>query len=209
MANTKLSALPDASLNDTDHIYINDGGTSAKATIAQLRAALNPKGFIMLDIAALRAVATDDIDVDANHGGILTNDTTPELRRTSTSTDKSLLIEWIAANVDEVTWGNVPMPPDLNEAVDVTIHLLAKMNAGGDTPTIDVQVFDAIGDVEMGGATAALSSTLAELTVTITNTDISGNPLGFFNISLIPGAHATQLVQLYGAWIEYSRKLAT
>ena len=209
MADTKLSALADAALNDTDHVYINDGGTSKKATIAQLRAALNPKGFIMLDIGALREVVTDDIPLDAAHGGLLTNDSTPELKRVATSTDKALKVERIGGNVDEVTWGNVPMPPDLDEAVDVAIHLLAKMSAAGDTPTVDVQVFDAIGDTEMGGVTAALSSTLAELTVTIANANISGNPLGFFNISLIPGTHATQLVELYGAWIEYSRKLAT
>ncbi len=208
MVDTKLSALTTASLNDTDEVYINDGGVSKKATVAELRTALNPKGFIMLDIASLREVVTNDIPLDAANGGLLTNDSTPELKRVNLATDKALKVEWIGGNVDEVTWGNRPMPPDLDETVDVTIHLLAKMNAGGDTPTIDVQVFDGIGDTEMGGATAALSSTLAELIVTIANADITGNPLGFFNISLIPGAHATQLVELYGAWIEYTRKLA-
>lgn len=37
---TKLSALADASLNDTDQLYINDGGASRKCTVAQLRTAL-------------------------------------------------------------------------------------------------------------------------------------------------------------------------
>ncbi len=210
MVDTKLSALASATLNDTDTLYIEDGGTSKKATVAALRTALNPKGFIMLDMADLREVLSDEIGVTADtpEGGYLSSDSTPRLKRVSTSTDKALKVEWVGGNVDEVTWGNKPMPPDLDETVDVTIHLLAKMDAGGDTPTIDVQVFDGIGDTEMGGPTAALSSTLAELTVTLANADITGNPLGFFNISLIPGAHATQLVELYGAWIEYTRKLA-
>ena len=208
-ADTKLSALPSATLTEADELYVNDGGTSTKATVAELRTAIVPTGFILLDITSLREIASNEIDVDANHGGILTSDSTPRLKRANTSTDKALKVEWVGGNVDEVQFPAVPMPPDLDEAVDVTVHLLARMNAAGDTPTIDVQVFDAIGDTEMGGATAALSSTLAELTVTIGNADISGGPLGFFNISLVPGAHATQLIELYGAWIEYTRKLAS
>ena len=207
MADTKLSALGSATLTDADEFYVNDGGTSTKCTLAELRTALGVDiGFIMLDLAALRAVATNDIDTSANHGGILTNDTTPELKRVNVATDKALKVEWIGANVDEVTWGNVPMPPDLDETVDVTIHLVAKMSAAGDVPTIDIQVFDGIGDTEMGGATAALSSSLAEVSVTIANANITGHPLGWFNISLVPGAHTTQLIELYAAWIEYTRK---
>ncbi len=208
-ADTKLSALGSATLTEADELYINDGGVSRKATIAELRSAIIPTGFIILDITSLREIATDEIDVDANHGGILTLDSTPRLKRVTTSTDKALKVEWVGGNVDEVQFASVPMPPDLNASVNVTIHLLARMNAAGDTPTIDVQVFDGIGDTEMGGATAALSSTLAELTVTIANANISGNPTGFFSISLVPGAHATQLIELYGAWIEYTRKLAS
>ncbi len=166
-------------------------------------------GYIPLDISSLREILSDEIGVTADtpEGGYLSSDSTPRLKRVSTSTDKALKIEWVGGNVDEVQFSPVSMPPDLDPGVDVTIHLLAKMDAGGDTPTIDVQVFDAIGDTEMGGATAALSSTLAELIVTIANADISGGPLGFFNISLIPGAHATQLIELYAAWIEYTKKL--
>jgi len=61
----------------------------------------------------------------------------------------------------------------------------------------------------MGGATAALADAISELTVTIANANISGNPTGFFNIQLVPGAHGTDAIYLYSAWMEYSRKLAT
>ncbi len=206
MADTKLSALGTGTPTDADHFYINDGGTSAKVTLAAMRTFLVGKGKLPLDITSLREIVTDEIAVDANHGGLLTSDSTPVLKRVSTSTDKALKVEWAGGNVDEVQFPTVFMPPDLDETVDVTIHLLAKMSAAGDTPTIDVQVFDGIGDTEMGGATAALSDTLAELSVTIANANISGHPTGFFNIALIPGTHATQLVELYAAWIEYVRK---
>ncbi len=162
--------------------------------------------FHNLSIMSLREIASDEIDVDANHGGILTSDSTPRLKRVSTSTDKALKVEWIGGNVDEVQFDPWLMPADLDSDENLIIHLIAKMDAGGDTPTIDVQVFDGIGDTEMGGATAALSSTLADLTVTITAANLSGSPLGFLNISLIPGTHATQLVELYAAKIEYIRK---
>ncbi len=77
------------------------------------------------------------------------------------------------------------------------------------SPTIDVQVWDGIGDVEMGGVTGALADAITEVTVTIANANISGNPTGFFNIQLVPGTHATDGIYLYSAWIEYTRKLAT
>ncbi|MFQ6029149.1 MAG: hypothetical protein ACE5Q6_16845, partial [Dehalococcoidia bacterium] len=108
--------------------------------------------------------------------------------------------------VDEAQFPPVPMPPELDENRDVTVHLLARMTGATDTPTIDVQVFDAIGDTEMGGDTPALSDILQELTVTLASADISGNPLGFLNISLIPGAHATDALDPFAAWIEYGLK---
>lgn len=209
MTDAKLSALPTATLGDTDEIYVNDGGTSKKATISELRTALNPKGFIMLDIAVLREIATNDIQNLAAHGGLLSSDSVPILKRSDGATDKSLRIEWALGVTDEVTWGNIPMPPDLDETVDVTIHLVAEMSGASDTPVIDIQVYDGVGDSEMGGNSDALADAISEVTVTIANANISGNPAGFFNISLVPAAHGTDAIYLYSAWIEYTRKLAT
>ena len=163
-------------------------------------------GFIPLDITSLREIAANDIQALLVHGGILASDSAPTLLRINTATDKGLRVRWAATVIDEVQFPTLPMPPDLDENRDVTVHLLARMTGTTDTPTIDVQVFDAIGDTEMGGATGALSDTLQELTVTLANADISGNPLGFLNIALIPGAHGTDALDLFAAWIEYGRK---
>jgi hypothetical protein len=167
-------------------------------------------GTIPLDLGSLREISSNDIPNTAASpsGGVLTSDTTPAYGRLNGATDKALRVNWVLSNVDEVQFPPVIMPPDLDDAQDLTIHLLARMDGATDTPTIDVQVFDAIGDTEMGGATAALSATLAELTVTITAANISGNPLGFLNISLVPGAHGTDEMELFGAWIEYAKKIA-
>ncbi len=166
-------------------------------------------GSIPLDLASARYIDSDDIP-DANStgagdssGGILAVDTTPALERISTSTDKALRVIWVASNVDELQFAPVYMPPDLDATEDLTIHIVAKMSGATDTPTADIQAFDGIGDTEMGGETAALSGSLQELTVTISAADITGHPLGFLNVSVVPGAHGTDVFELYAAWIEY------
>jgi len=169
---------------------------------------LKKTAHLDLPLSGLREIIGNEIPNAAATGGLLASDTTPTYERVSGATDKAIRVNWIGGNVDEVQFPPVPMPHDLDAGADLTIHLLAKMDAGGDTPTIEVEVFDAIGDTEMGGPTAALSSTLAELTVIIVAANISGHPLGFLNISLIPGTHATQAVELYAAWVEYIKVTA-
>lgn len=167
-------------------------------------------GKIPLAITSLREIISNDIGVAADaaargSGGILASDTTPALARVNGATDKALFVNWVAGNVDEVQFPEIPMPPDLDATQDVTVHLLAKMDSTADTPTIDVQAFDGIGDTEMGGATAALSDTLQELTATLLAANISGPPTGFLSVVLVPGTHATDAVELYAAWIEYTK----
>lgn len=166
-------------------------------------------GFIMLDIASLREIISNDIGNAANAtaigaGGMLAQDTTPVLERINDATDKALRVNWASSNSDEVQFGSIPKPPDMDTATDFTIHLLALMAGDTDTPTIDVQVWDGIGDTEMGGVTGALSDALAEVTVTIANANVAAAP-GVLNIGLVPGAHTTDALFLLGAWIEYTR----
>lgn len=165
-------------------------------------------GKLDLSLGSLREIASDDIPNTAATppGGLLTSDTTPAYGRVNGATDKALRVLWVATNSDEVQFPPTFMPPDIDSDQDLTIHLLADMSGATDTPTIDVQVFDGVGDTEMGGATAAVTSTLAELTVTIAAADLSGHPLGFLNIALVPGAHTTDDLRVYGAWVEYARK---
>lgn len=170
-----------------------------------LTANLN-KGFIPLDITSLREIVSDDTTTLANHGGILASDSTPILKRDNGATDKALRVEWAATNVDEVQFPPVPYPHDLDPATDITVHLLAKVSGATDTPVIDVQAWDGVGDTEMGGNTGALSNTLAEVTTTLANANISGPPTGFLNVNLVPAAHGTDAIHLYAAWIEYTKK---
>ena len=168
-------------------------------------------GYMPLSLETLREIASDDIPNEAARGGLLAANSTPIYSRVNGATDKALRVEWESGVVNEVQFPPLYMPPDLDADQDLTIHLVARMTpASVDTPNFDVQVFDGIGDTEMGGTTANLSTTLAELTRTIVAADLTGHPLGFLNITLTPGAHSTAAnsVELYAAWIEYTRKVA-
>jgi hypothetical protein len=178
-------------------------GSILGITYAQLRTDVL-LGFIPLDIASAREIASNDIQNLAAHGGILCLDSTPKLKRVNAATDKALRLEWAASDVTEIQFPPVVMPRDLNPAVDITFHILGNMSGSTDTPTIDVQFYDKVGDTEMGGVSSAFGSSLAEETGTIANANISGAPLGFFNITMIPGAHGTDVLYVYSAWIEYS-----
>lgn len=168
--------------------------------------ALLKTGFIPLDITALRDIASNAIQNLAAHGGLMAADSTPLLARVNGATDKALRVVWAASDSNEAQFPPVPKPPDLDSSQPLTIHLLAAMEAANDTPTIDVQVFDGIGDTEMGGATAAITgTTLTEYSVTVAAANLGAHP-GFLNVSLVPGAHTNDDLYLYAAWIEYTRK---
>lgn len=184
-------------------------GTTALADTAVTAAKLDATlatGYIPLDITSLREIASNDIQALAAHGGLLASDSDPSLARVNGATDKALRVVWdTAADTDEVAFPPVPLPPDFDTGTDFTIHLLAAMSDANDTPTIDVQVFNGVGDTEMGGATGAVTgTTIAEYTVTIANANIAALP-GFINVALVPGAHTNDALYLYAAWIEYAR----
>ena len=172
-------------------------------------------GTIPLDIAALREVVSNDVGISvdaeagagtADGGGYLTKDTTPLLERVNAATDKALRVTWAASDSTEVLFPTVVKPQDLDSAEDLTVHLWAGMAGATDTPTIDIQCFDGVGDTEMGGASGALSDTAGEVSTTIAAANLGASP-GFLNISLVPGAHTTDILWVYAAWIEYKRKV--
>lgn len=202
------------------HVPSPGAGTLGTGTVGATQLAANSvgiseligflkKGTIQLDITALREIASNDIQALAAHGGLLASDSDPSLARVNGATDKALRVIWdTAADTDEVQFPPVALPQDLDSATDVTIHLLMAMAGATDTPTVDVQVFNGVGDTEMGGATAAVTGTTpAEYSVTIANANIGTIP-GVLNIALVPGEHTTDALYLYAAWIEYTRAQA-
>lgn len=164
-------------------------------------------GFIPIPLGSWRLQASDDIPIIAvasGNGGNLGKDTAPLLEHVNAATDQKMRIRWVANGVVPIS-ANFEYPPDLDDTADVVVHLLMNMAGATDTPTVAVAYFEGVGDTNAGGATAALSTTVADKTRTILAADIGAYPKSA-SIELTPGAHANDAMHLYGSWIEYTRK---
>jgi hypothetical protein len=163
-------------------------------------------GFIPLDIGSLRIIAANVIG-NTSEGMLLDGNTAPSFQRVNGATDKALRVIWAASSSVEVQFPPVPKPPDLDGTANLEVHLMVGKDTNTDnTVTVDVQMFDGVGDTEAGNATAAIATAaLTEYSAVIAAADLA-DPPGFLNISLVPGAHTTDAIWLYAAWIEYTRK---
>lgn len=190
-------------------------------TLADLSSALaadllSAQAFIPLDITALRIISGNEVHNLANHGGFLASDSNPALERvTGAGGEDCLRVNWDAEDDEiEVQFPPTPWPPDLNPAANVLVHLMLAREGTTNDCQIDVLAYEnGVGtyaaDVEMGGKTAALTDTkITEVTVTLALADIAGHP-GVLNLALIPDAHSTDDLYLYGGHIEFTRMLRT
>lgn len=163
-------------------------------------------GYIPLPLTSARLIATNDIAAKgAADGGVISLDTDPTLKRVNAATDKQLRLAWAATSVVEVTWGGIAYPPDLDDTAAVTVNLLAGMAGATDTPVISVSFWEGVGDTNAGGDTSALAAAVAQKTVTIAAGDVGAYPK-VFTVGLTPGAHGTDALYVYAAWITYTRK---
>jgi hypothetical protein len=199
--NRKL-LVPSGSVLDLDAatttLALAAGTVGADELTANLK-----KGFIPLDLFSAQIIGSNEIP---DSGNFLDGNTAPEIKRVNAATDKQAFVNWIANGVEEIQFAPFVYPPDLDDASAVEVHLLARMAAGGmDTPVIAVGYFEGIGDTNAGGNTAALSTTLAEVTVTIAAGDVGAHPKTA-TVTLTPAAHANEAIELYAVWIEYTRK---
>lgn len=160
-------------------------------------------GCIQLPLVDWRELAAADIQNAAANGGLLAKDTTPILERVNVGTDPALRLKWAATNVDALTI-SVISPPDLDVSQSVKVKLRARMSGAVDTPTVAVDLREDVGGSNLGGNTGALSSSIATVeracTVTADTTTQKA-----WTITITPGAHGTDLLELYAAWIEYTR----
>lgn len=186
------------------------GGVGVKALTTNLK-----KGFLPIDLLSLREILSNDFadetivstgGSEKASGGILALDgAIGFIKRVNGATDKAARVVLKANTTGEFQFSPIPLPHDLDETADVSVHLMTEMAGATDTPTIDVQAFAGKGDTEMGGATSALSNAIEEKVVTLLAADIPAHP-NFLNIMLVPGAHANDAIHIYAAWLEYTKK---
>jgi len=161
-------------------------------------------GFIPVPLTALREVVSNDVPNAAEHGGTLAKDTTPILEFISGDTDSCLRLNWAASNADPVMF-QVPIPPDLDEAQDITLH--CRIASAGTTNAVgfDVDSYFNEGDTKVEDATQTnQTATYADKTATIAAADI---PAGAATLTceLTPVAHATDALYLTAVWLTYKK----
>jgi hypothetical protein len=184
---------------DVLHNY-TDIGTATNFSGANVRT-----GYIPLDLFTARIISADAIQA-TTEGGVPDSNTAPSIARINGATDKQGRMTWAAASVAEIQFAPVAYPPDLDDTEPVTINFLAMMSGSTDTPTLTVAYFEGIGDTNAGGATGALSASLAKVNRSIAAADVGAYPK-VASISVLPGAHGTDAVWMHAAWIEYQRKM--
>lgn len=161
-------------------------------------------GFVPVPLTSLREVVSNNITNAAGNGGLLASDTTPIFEFTNGDTDSALRLRWAASNSDPIVF-QVPLPPDLDEAAVVEVHLRAAMGGATDTPVISADSYFNEGDTKVEDDSAAITgTTAAEYTISIAAADV---PAGAqtFTCELTPGAHTTDTLLIYAVWVEYTR----
>ena len=180
------------------------GDLAAGAVTAAKLSTTLKTGFVPVPLTGIREVAANNLQNIAANGGLLATDTTPILEFTNGDTDSAWRMRWAAANVDPISF-QVPLPPDIDEASNVTVHMLAAMGGAADTPVISADSYFNVGDTKVEDDSAAITGTTpAEYAITIAAADV---PAGAqtMTVELTPGAHGTDTLLIYAVWVEYTR----
>lgn len=109
----------------------------------------------------------------------------------------------------------VPIPQDLDDTADITVHVLVGKAADNDSLTIDCEVYPcAVGDtanadIQDTAATAIAADAAEELVFTCGADGVLAAPGTLSVVLALGGTNDGDAVYIYGAWIEYTRKILT
>jgi hypothetical protein len=108
----------------------------------------------------------------------------------------------------------VPIPQDLDDAKDITVHVLAGKAADLDALTLDCEVYPcAAGDTANADiqdtAAQTITQAASELVFTCGADGVPAAPGTLSVILTLGGTNDGDAVYIYGAWIEYARKALT
>ena len=179
-----------------------DSGATLDLSAAGVIVLYTYSGIVQLDLSQVTIITSNAIDTQAHAAGLPASNTNPTLQRSNGATDKSLVLSWAASNSQEVQFPGIVIPPDCNIAQAVIFNCLADMSGATDTPVLTLAAFEGVGGTNLGAATVALSATLALLTVSLTLTAYPN----FLSLTLTPGTHTTNAVNLYAAWLTYVKQ---
>lgn len=109
---------------------------------------------------------------------------------------------------------SVPLPQDVDTTADITIHVLAGKDANNDALTLDCEVYPvAAGDTGNADIQDTAAQTIVaagtELTFTCGADGMLASPSAITAVLALGGTNDGDAVYLYGAWVEYKRKILT
>lgn len=167
------------------------------------------RGEINISLDEFRIVSSGgDVGAIAAIGGVLGSDTVPIGRGDAAETSE---IHWAAASAIIVKYCKT-LPADFSGASDVTVRLFVRTdNAGGggiEAATFTVETgWDGGALVSDAATDATPAITLHSVDATVAAADIPDAP-SVLTLMLTPGTHANDPIQLLGAKILYTRKVA-
>jgi len=109
---------------------------------------------------------------------------------------------------------SVPVPQDLDDTADITVHVLAGKGGALDSLTLDCEVYpSAAGDVGNADiqdtAAQAITQAVSELVFTCGDDGVLAAPGTLSVVLALGGTNDGDAVYIYGAWIEYKKKVLT
>lgn len=109
---------------------------------------------------------------------------------------------------------SVPVPQDINDAADITVHVLAGKAADNDALTLDCEVYPCVaGDTANADiqdtAAQTITQAASELVFTCGADGVLAAPGTLTVVLALGGTNDQDAVYIYGAWIEYKKKLLT
>jgi len=108
----------------------------------------------------------------------------------------------------------VPVPQDLDDSADITVHVLVGKAADLDALTLDCEVFpcgvavSGSADIQDTAATT-ITAAISELIFTCGADGVIAAPGTLTIVLLIGGTNDGDAVYIYGVWVEYKRKALT
>lgn len=186
--------------------YADAGGQTAAATVEAALAELytdllSAQNFIPIPLTGwMIGDATNTV----SFGGPATD---PILDMTNGDTDSALRFVWAAASVVPIVT-QVPLPPNLDVASDIVLHMWLGKDADANTVTLASDAYFNVGDTKVEDVTATIAQTAAEVIITIAAADI---PAGAqtLTIELTPSAHAGDALYMWSSSLEYTAVLLT
>lgn len=178
----------------------NTGGIGASSLTTNLKT-----GTIPLDLWTARLISGNAIQ-NTTEAGVPDGNTSPLLQRVNGATDKQVRLQWAAGQSVEIQFPAIVLPADFDTSLSASVKFLAASSGVSDTPVITVYWFSGIGDTDQGGNSGAVTgTTIAAYSRTIA-ASAANTQLKPVSIAIAAGTHATDALNVYACWVEYTRK---